>query len=274
MLRVLGVHGIGTHRYHGRAGSAEDAATALATDWFRHLGTAMPPNASVDLRVAYYAHHLHPDAAPSVEEDPAHLAPEERNLLAEWVGQLRPELAEMPLPDRPQQAAEWLARAFGPATRLFALAFCRELHAYLDTPVSRAAARQAVADAIAEHRPDVVVAHSLGSVVAYESLWAQQEHEVGLLVTLGSPLAMPKVVLDHLQPSDQSRPPQVRRWVNLADVSDIVAVPASGLSTRFAGVERDIPITAGMWEFQTPGAYLRSADVNRVIFDVGVLPTA
>jgi hypothetical protein len=266
MLRVLGVHGIGTHRYHRRTSSPEQAAIAVATDWFRHLGTAMPANSSVDLRVAYYAHLLHPESGHPVDEDPAMLEPPEQQLLADWIALLQPELTESPRDERAQLAGQWLARAFGPAARLFALTFCRELHAYLAGEQARSAARQAVADAIAELEPDVVVAHSLGSVVAYESLWAHQDRDIELLVTLGSPLAMPGVVLDRLHADGHHRPPRVRRWVNLADVADIVAVPPAGVVRQFAGVDQDIPITAGMWEFQTPGAYLRSADVAGVIF--------
>lgn len=272
MLRVLGVHGIGTHRYHRRKGSPDEAAVALATDWFRHLGTAMPPNSSVDLRVAYYAHLLHPDCGPTVEEDPAMLEPAEQRLLVDWVTLLHPALAESPAEKRPREAGDWLARGFGAATRLFALTFCRELHAYLSSAEARAAAQRAVADAIADFKPDVLVAHSLGGIVAYESLWAHQEHDVDLLVTLGTPLAMPRVVLDRLQPlGKRARPPRVARWVNLADVDDILAVPAGGVSRQFARVDADVPITAGMWEFQTPGAYLRSGYVTGVIFDSGSL---
>lgn len=272
MLRVLGVHGIGTHRYHRRKGTPDEAAIALATDWFRHLGTAMPPNSVVDLRVAYYAHLLHPDCGPSVDEDPAMLEPEEQQLLVDWVTLLHPDLAESPAGERAQLAGDWLARTHGSAARLFALTFCRELQAYLSSDDVREAAQRAVADAIAEFAPDVVVAHSLGGMVAYESLWAHQQQDVGLFVTLGTPLAMPGVVLDRLRPAgERARPPRVCRWVNLTDIGDIGAVPLGDVARRFAGVDEDAAIAAGMWEFQTPGAYLRSTDVTGVIFGAGTL---
>ncbi|WP_346053710.1 serine peptidase [Amycolatopsis dongchuanensis] len=266
MLRVLGVHGIGTHRYHRRKGSAPEAAKALAADWFQHLGTAMPSNSSVDLEVAYYAHHLHPESGHSLDEDPDSLSPSEQHLLTEWIALLRPGMTAAPPEDRLALANDWLLRAHGPGTRLFALTFCRELHAYLDAEEARQAATRSVAEAIDEQRPQVVVAHSLGSVVAYEALWAHQEHDVDLLVTLGSPLAQP-VVLDRLRPPEnRTRPPLVRRWVNIADLDDIVAVPVRGISREFKGVDEDLSIAAGMWEFQTPGAYLRSGDVADVVF--------
>lgn len=265
MLRVLGVHGIGAHRYLRRTGSPTAAATALATDWFRHLGTAMPPNSSVDLRVAYYAHLLHPADGPPVDEDPALLEPPAQRLFLDWLATLNPALGT-----DVHQAAEWLVQTYGAATKLFALTFCRELHAYLSGTEARAAARKAIADTIADWAPDVVVAHSLGTVVAYESLWAHQKCDVGLFVTLGSPLAIPRMVADKLKPGECRKPPRVHRWVNLADPGDIGAVPPGGLARRFA-VDEDIPISAGMWEFQTPGAYLRSTDVTDVIFRAGTL---
>ncbi|HVV08692.1 hypothetical protein [Amycolatopsis sp.] len=256
MLRVLGVHGTGTYRYHRRAGSVEGAAVALGTDWFRHLGTAMPPNSAVDLRLAYYGHELRTE----LEEDPALLEPGEQQLLIQWAELLRPGAA--PITD-PRDAAELMAHNFGPATRLFALSFCRELHAYLTDPERRAACRHAVAAALAEHRPDVVLAHSLGAVVAYESLWDNKHADVGLLLTVGSPLAMPGMLPTG---AERSRPPSVRRWVNMADVGDIVAVP----TMDFPGAE-NVSIVAGMWEYQTPGAYLRSRDVTLTMF--GSRPT-
>ncbi|MTD53603.1 serine peptidase [Amycolatopsis pithecellobii] len=266
MLRVLGVHGIGTHRYHRRTGSPEQAATALATDWFRHLGTAMPANSNVDLRVAYYAHLLHPDCGSPIKDDPAMLEPAEQQLFAGWLTLLNPTLER-----NAQDAGAWLARTHGSAARLFAMTFSRELNTYLSDRHAREAARLAVADAIGALRPDVVVAHSLGSIVAYETLWAHQNHDVRLFVTLGSPLAMPGVVADRLEPCDENRkPPRVAHWINIADPGDIAAVPAGGLAQRF-GVDEDLPISAGMWEFQTPGAYLRSTDVSGVIFGRGAL---
>jgi hypothetical protein len=77
-----------------------------------------------------------------------------------------------------------------------------------------------VADTIAARGARVVLAHSLGSVVAYETLWARPDLEVELLITLGSPLAPPDVVFDRLDPAPRNgkgrRPPGVRRWINVA----------------------------------------------------------
>jgi hypothetical protein len=270
VIRVLGVHGIGNQRYEREAGSPGGAAAALTAAWNDSLSQALPQCAAVDLSVVYYANHLHRGTAQGGAVVST-LEPGAQALLVDWVGLLAPEpaIAQGPHTARARQAADWLTRRFGAAARLFAIAFCQEVHTYLAKPDSprRTAARKAVGDAIRTHRPEVVVAHSLGSILAYETLWAHQEHDIDLLVTLGSPLAMPGIVLPRLQPGNGhgGRPPQVRRWVNLADVGDIVAIPRTGLEPWFHGVERDIPVTIGTWDFHTVAAYLRCPTVAQAI---------
>jgi len=71
--------------------------------------------------------------------------------------------------------------------------------------------------------PDaVVLAHSLGSVVAIEAL---QEYmsPVRLFVTFGSPLGMRTVILPHLRPQPPTTPDSTRFWLNLWDKDDILA---------------------------------------------------
>lgn len=69
--------------------------------------------------------------------------------------------------------------------------------------------------------PLVVIAHSLGSVVAYEAL-----HEFGveadLFLTIGSPLGIRNVVFDRLIPP-ATYPKSVGNWLNFADPDDVVA---------------------------------------------------
>ena len=67
----------------------------------------------------------------------------------------------------------------------------------------------------------MVVAHSLGAVVSYETL---HEHsgDVPLWVTLGSPLGMRGVVWPKLRPRPPATPPTVRRWLNFWDRDDII----------------------------------------------------
>ncbi|WP_460391320.1 hypothetical protein [Actinophytocola sediminis] len=74
----------------------------------------------------------------------------------------------------------------------------------------------------------VVVGHSLGSVVAYEVLYAHPEWRIDTFLTLGSPLGN-RLFRDRLRGAPGlarlPRPGCVRRWVNVADTADLVAVP-------------------------------------------------
>ncbi|WP_086661564.1 hypothetical protein [Lentzea kentuckyensis] len=261
---ILGVHGIGNYRYFKKTGSAEGAAALLAGQWTEALGRH-----GFEIDVAYYAQHLHRGTVQGPQDDPAALEPDAQQLLIDWTELLMSgeSVPQGPRTARARQAADWMTKKFGATARPFVIAFCREVHTYLSKPDSprRSAARRAVADAIARTRPTVIVAHSLGSVVAYETLWAHQDHDVELLVTVGSPLAMPSVIKPRLDPATGGAPPRVRRWVNVADVGDIVAIPRGGLKGHFAGVEEDLDVVIGEWEFHRMNAYLGNADVAALL---------
>src|SRR5262249_42495091 len=71
----------------------------------------------------------------------------------------------------------------------------------------------------------VLIGHSLGSVIAYEFCCQHRQTSVELLVTLGSPLGIPRLVFDRLNPPPVGGvgawPGQVVRWVNVADRNDV-----------------------------------------------------
>lgn len=81
--------------------------------------------------------------------------------------------------------------------------------------------RRCVLHGVDPSRPLVVVAHSLGTVVAYEALH-QYPGQVALLVTLGSPLATGAAVLQRVRPRPARTPEAVERWINFWDRDDIV----------------------------------------------------
>ncbi|MYV51938.1 alpha/beta hydrolase [Streptomyces sp. SID3212] len=82
--------------------------------------------------------------------------------------------------------------------------------------------RRRVGEALDPVGPTIVVSHSLGTVVALETL---HEHAgpVPLFVTLGSPLGMRTAVLPKLRPRPAGVPGQVGRWLNFWDRDDFVA---------------------------------------------------
>ncbi|HEX3958976.1 MAG TPA: hypothetical protein VHZ03_20500 [Trebonia sp.] len=107
----------------------------------------------------------------------------------------------------------------------------KQVHWYFTDVALRAKIRQAVADKILDDTR-VVVAHSLGTIVAYEVLCAAQEPGLLSFISLGSPLGLPNLVFDRLQPAPRPVgqgvrgrwPSRVRAWTNVADRGDVVAL--------------------------------------------------
>ncbi|MBJ6646096.1 alpha/beta hydrolase [Streptomyces sp. BSE7-9] len=69
--------------------------------------------------------------------------------------------------------------------------------------------------------PTVVVAHSLGTVVALEAL-SDYPGEVPLLLTLGSPLGLRTAVAWRTRPQPPRVPDAVASWVNVWDRDDLI----------------------------------------------------
>jgi hypothetical protein len=257
MLRVVGVHGVGNHRPSATSAQAGEQLSAI---WRRVLARRFP--APVDLTVAYYADHLNPRGRQGAEDD---LPPEARELLAAWLKQLDvPPAAAHGNATRPiRQALAWIAERRRLAPRLvelFVTTFFREVARYLHADDVRKASRDTVAATIRTHRPSVVLAHSLGSVVTYETLWHNEDLKLDLLVTLGSPLALPHAVFPRLDPAPidglGSRPPNVKRWANIADAGDLIAIPPGGVPRRFTGVAADHTSAIHAFDFHLAANYL------------------
>ncbi len=115
---------------------------------------------------------------------------------------------------------------FGNAAQRVVIWFLKQIRHYVTEPDIRQKAQQSLIDII-RTETRVVVAHSLGSVVAYETLCTHPEFPVRTLITLGSPLGTPSL-LPHLmppvRPGSSNWPPGLERWVNIADTADIVAL--------------------------------------------------
>jgi len=111
----------------------------------------------------------------------------------------------------------------------------KQVTRYLKEPEIRVQAQKAVDDVVTEDTR-VLVAHSLGSVVTYEALHTYSSSSrwknVATLVTIGSPLGIPKVIFDRLKPQPAGGkgkwPPGIKRWVNISDDGDVVGALAAG----------------------------------------------
>ncbi|WP_448205858.1 S8 family serine peptidase [Azospirillum sp. sgz302134] len=107
-------------------------------------------------------------------------------------------------------------------------AFLRDVHEFFYVPERRAVMTQSLVDRLnAGGGPFVVIAHSQGSMIAYEVLrqLKKSDCDVRLFVTIGSPLGLQEVqdVFRQWDPQGLRVPACVDRWVNVADRLDPVA---------------------------------------------------
>ena len=105
--------------------------------------------------------------------------------------------------------------------------------AFLTDPRKRCAAEQRLADAIdrarTEGRPVILVAHSLGAVVAYDYLSARADTGVlERLITIGSMVGSPdlrRLLIGGDSADSLTRPASVKRWINIRNENDWFAAP-------------------------------------------------
>ncbi|MEU6745161.1 hypothetical protein ABZ914_02925 [Spirillospora sp. NPDC046719] len=264
-IPVLGVHGVWNHQ----GGLEPQAAAERIADWWRDAiaaGIGRPAEDSpFQVTMAYYAHHLRTRTAQGPDDLEA-LDTATQADIVEWARLLGAEepVVQGWLTAPARAAVSWVATRFGlnhALARGLARAFFSELGAYFTDHDRRAAARTQVTNALHHTRPRVLIAHSLGSAVAYEALWAAPHPPIELLITLGSPLAMPHLVFDRLapHPGPRRKPPGVNRWINITDPGDIIAIPPGGVRTRFAEVTSDLANAIGAFDFHRSTTYLKNA---------------
>ncbi|MFG2295376.1 hypothetical protein [Streptomyces sp. NPDC048603] len=157
-------------------------------------------------------------------------------------------------------------RFFGAVSDRLLISDLKQVRRYFSEPELRQAARDRVAERIT---PDtrVVVAHSLGSVVAYETLCTHPQWQPLTLVTLGSPLGLGNLVFDRLQPPPEGGrgtwPGPVKTWHNLADEGDVVALVRE-LAPRFGPGVQDGTVDNGA-QMHSMAAYLTAAETGTAI---------
>ncbi|MFF6642281.1 hypothetical protein ACFY83_34305 [Streptomyces althioticus] len=261
MAHVVGVHGIGKQLL-GEETLLREWRPALI-DGLRRAGGGVALQ-SADMAMAFYGDLFRTDGELLAVGDPLYtsddVAPglEQELLLAWWRGAAETDPNVVPpgadtLASTPQSVQAALRALSG--SRFFAglalraMVFdLKQVHRYILDSDLRQQARTRVIEAIDEDTR-VVVAHSLGSVVAYEALCAWPDHSVRALVTVGSPLGIPNLIFHRLQPKparrggrEQGAWPGGRGdlvWTNIADRGDVVALvkdlrPAFGQTVRSA----------------------------------------
>ena len=113
----------------------------------------------------------------------------------------------------------------------------RDLHRYVDddneiAQHTRRMLKIVLRAAMEGRHPVLLVAHSMGSVIAYDALWemsqAERDHAgVDLLLTMGSPLGqryMQKRIKGQGSAGKARYPANIGRWKNLTAVGDLTAI--------------------------------------------------
>lgn len=169
---------------------------------------------------------------------------QERRLLRQMLAELE---AGAPAPGTP--AAKGIAGSLNRILlKMISAALLQDVHDFFFVPGERERMRRSLLERLqAGGGPFVVVAHSQGSMIAYDVLreLSADRHEVALFVTIGSPLGLPSVRSMFKRWTRKNKlpfPACVRRWVNIADRLDPVSLDhdlrddIERPGTRFANV--------------------------------------
>ncbi len=121
----------------------------------------------------------------------------------------------------PESLRRWI-------TRKLTRAFARDVNDFLFVPARREVMRRSLKDRLEPGGgPFVVIAHSQGTMIAYDVLSEMSGLDVPLFVTIGSPLGIQEVQ-DQLKRFTKQKklgvPACVGRWINVYDDDDPVAV--------------------------------------------------
>jgi hypothetical protein len=280
---MVAVHGI-NNTYFGPRRMADDWVPALL-DGIEFAGGAglLRPE---DVSCAFYGDVFRRPGRPLGDDDVASLGSEdvcggaEAELLEAWwreaaevdPGVVPPGARTLGPVTGVQAALAALAssRFLAGTTERFLIFWLQQVRAYFTKPELREEIQRRFAGVIG---PDtqVVVAHSLGSVVAYEALCANPGWNVRGLVTLGSPLAIRNIIFDRLRPAPQRLagswramwPPRLTSWTNIADRADFVAL-VKRLRPVFGDAVADVEIDNGT-RMHEVARYLTAAETGSAI---------
>jgi len=279
MAKILIVHGIG-NQFGGEA--------ELHAVWYPALCDAMhraglPPPEPGDCFCPFYGDLFRPSehlgAIGQVGEEDVTNASEDESLLLEaiWRSAVADD-QDIPSPEDfsdtliyapaiVERALNSLAKSKYMLPVIDPLLFFGDLKqviAYLKDDRVRTQARSRVANHIGSDTK-IVIGHSLGSVIAYETLF-QRPEQVLAFISIGSPLGIRNVVFDRLDPPPMAGigrwPGRIEYWTNIAARGDIVAAQKE-LAPLFGRVT-DVLINSG-WDAHSSARYLNTAEAGEAI---------
>jgi hypothetical protein len=262
VTKVVLVHGI-AQQYKGPESVRAECAPALV-DGVRLAGGNL---AAEDFSVAFYGDLFRPAGSRAFgtpDYDYTDVRdPFEQELLSLWWHRSRSETpTRARTPQWVQRAVYGLCASAGvPESAL--IGHLKQVRSYMTDAEVRQKVRRRVAEQL---EADVVIGHSLGSVVAYEVLCAH-DCQVKAFVTLGSPLGTPRLIFDRLEPSPQHGrgqwPRSVGRWTNIADAGDVVPL-VKQLAPLFQGHIQDLIIHNGA-KAHDLRRYLTASEMGRAV---------
>jgi len=248
MAPITGIHGI-AQQYKGgyQLGALwfDALRDGLTAAGYQSAAAALSPG---DLRVAYFGDLFRPSGAMAGQEPPFSAADVQTGLERDMVTELyHAAVAQNPSLGPPagsmgsgklsvQVMLERLlrSRTFAKVAQRVFIGNLKQVTSFLTDLSVKDLVLARVHEQVGEDT-GVLIGHSLGSVVAYEYVCRYRPSSMKLLVTLGSPLGIPKLVFDRLTPVPADGygvwPGTVASWVNVADPDDIVA-----LRKRLAGL--------------------------------------
>ncbi|MEU0965616.1 hypothetical protein ABZ357_09390 [Streptomyces sp. NPDC005917] len=141
----------------------------------------------------------------------------------------------------------------------------KQVHRYFEDPALGEEIRGELETAIQDDTR-VVLAHSLGSVAAYEVLWKLKDARIDTLVTMGSPLGLKSIRRRLARSADvePGRPPSVRRWVNVAAEQDVVAL-RKRIKTLYGGEVEDFVVINPLLHMHDCTRYLTNVWTARAV---------
>ncbi|HUP61613.1 MAG TPA: hypothetical protein VNA69_14475 [Thermoanaerobaculia bacterium] len=257
MAKIVGVHGIAQQ---------VKGPEVVKKDWLPALRDGLtladgPPINDDDVSIAFYGDLFRPSgkkAGPLPAFEASDVKDEfELELLALWWREAAEQDVRVTAPGArtkartpalAQRALNALSRSsfFAGLAERALIWDLRQVRLYLNDAGLRTKIQERMAKAVgADTR--VIVAHSLGSVAAYEALCAHPEWRVKTLVTLGSPLGISNLVFHRLQPAPVNGIgafPPVENWTNICDRGDVVAL-IKEISKLFGGRGQDVIVHNG-----------------------------
>jgi len=277
MAKIVGVHGIG-QEFRGSNTIYAQWLPALQ-DGLERAGAKL--KSDTEFNCAFYG-DLFRGRAKSVTGVPNYDASDissdwEKELLVQWweeVAKVEPGILGLKDTSKEkathqivQNALRGLTRSqfFGGVAEKIVIFYLKQVGAYLHDQERRKQIRERVVQAIDEDTR-VLVSHSLGSVVCYETLCEHPEWSVKVFVTLGSPLGIKQLIFDRLEPKPQAKghwPGSVERWINIADGGDVVALEKQ-LNPLFDGLVEDKLVDNGAAAHDASN-YLTAAETGAAI---------